>query len=225
MIFLIHGNDILSSRKYFIDQKDENSLLIDAQDLNLIELKQTIQGSGLFNNSKKILLDNLFTKKGQKYIDDVITIINENPEAEVIIWSNKEITNKKIATLKNYSDKKFNYPQNLWNFLDNLTPNNSESILNFHNTLNTTEPEIIFSMIIRQFRLLLGISSDDKNNIDELKRIAPWQKTKLLRQSSLFNTNKLEKIYKKLYIIDKNLKTGKTNLTLTQNIDIFLLEI
>ena len=66
---------------------------------------------------------------------------------------------------------------------------------------------------------------DSKENIDEVKRIAPWQKSKIVRQASLFGEEKLKLIYKKLYKIDKTTKTGKSNLTLVQNIDILLLEI
>ena len=80
-------------------------------------------------------------------------------------------------------------------------------------------------MIIRQFRLLLGLSESSNNNIDEIKRLAPWQKSKLVRQASLFGVDKLKQIYKMLYKIDKSQKTGKSPLTLVQDIDILMLEI
>ena len=70
---------------------------------------------------------------------------------------------------------------------------------------------------------MIGLS--EKADIEEVKRLAPWQKSKLMNQASMFEMKKLKEIYKKLYKIDKAQKTGATNLSLTQNIDIFLLEI
>ena len=107
--------------------------------------------------------------------------------------------------------------------MDSLKPNNSQSVVLFHVCLKTTEPEIMFSMIVRQFRIMLALSLN--SSIDEIKRLAPWQKSKILSQATSFGNKKLTKNLKKLYEIDKNQKTGKTSLSLEKNIDIFLLEI
>lgn len=225
MIILIHGNDNLGSRNYYLSQKDDNSLDFDAQNINLIELNQTIDGSGLFPSSKKIFIDNLFTNKGLKNQKEILALLGKNTNSDIFIYADKEISVKSLSEIKNLDSKLFKIPQNLWNFLDDIRPGNFQSIFKFHEVLKETEVEIIFSMIIRQFRLLLGSKSNSKNNISELSRFAPWQKSKFLRQSSLFKTNELKNIISKLYKIELNTKTGKSGLSLKQNIDIFLLEI
>lgn len=225
MITLIHGNDTVSSRNFYISQKDDSSKSFDAESINLIELSQSFQGSELFGSNKKLFIDNLFTKKGIKNLNSVAEILNTNKNADVFIWADKEIGIRSLSGFPKFDNQNFKIPQTIWVFLDSLRPNNPRNITSFHNAIAGTEPEIVFAMIIRQFRLLLGISSDSKQNAEEVKKLVSWQRTKLIRQASLFTPGKLKEICKKLYKIDKSQKTGSSNLSLVQNIDILLLEI
>lgn len=225
MITIIHGDDSLTSRKHFLSLKTKESIYFDAESLNINELSQEISGSGLFLDSKVILIDNLFSKKGVKNIEQVSDLLNINKKLEIFLWSDRLVESKYLKLFKNPESKVFKLPQTIWSFLDSIKPNSQNNVFSFQKTLETVEIEIVFAMIIRQFRLLLGISSNSKTNIDEIKRLAPWQKSKLLRQASLFEDNSLSKIYRKLYLIEKSIKTGKSNLTLEQNIDILLSDI
>lgn len=224
MITLVHGQDNLSSRKFFLSNKDKDSITFDAETLNVIELSQSLQGSGLFENPKKIFIENLFTRKGNKNLSAVSEILNSNDKYEVFIYADKDVGVRSLSNFPKFTNENFKVPQNIWSFLDGIRPNNPKNVVSFHNALAGTEPEIVFAMIIRQFRLMIGISSSGKN-IDEVKKLADWQRTKLQRQASLFGPVKLKETYKKLLKIEKSSKTGSTNLTLTQNIDILLLEI
>ena len=225
MITIVHGEDIVSSRKYFVDQKDENSLTFDAEPLILIELDQSLCGPGLFGSSNKIFIENLFSRKASKNFDGISLVLNKKTEADIFVWADKILPAKSLSLFPKSNVKVFKIPQNIWSFLDGIKPENVSNVSMFHNALSTSEPEIIFTMIIRQFRLMLGLIEKSKDNIEELKRLAPWQKSKLVKQSSLFGLEKLKEVYKKLYKIDKSVKTGASNLTLVQNIDILLLNL
>ena len=225
MLTIIHGDDIVSSRNYFISLKKDNSLTFDAENLSLIELAQSLQGEELFGGSKYIFIDNLFTRKAAKNFNGIIEILNSKTEADVYIWSDKILGSKVLSELPKHTSQVFKIPQTIWAFLDGMRPGSSQNVLAFRQTLKSAEPEIVFAMIIRQFRLMLGLAEVSKQNIDEVKRLAPWQKSKLSQQTSLFGIEKLKELYKKLYKIEKSVKTGKSNLTLVQQIDIFLLEI
>ena len=230
MITIIHGDDEITSRNYFVSQKDADSLTFDAETIDAVELEQSLDESDLFGKSSKIFIENLFTRSGTKNLNEISQILNKNSKADVFIWSNKPVPAKTLSLFQKADVKLFKIPQNIWSFLDGVKPNSNRNVSLFHNVLSETEPEIIFAMIIRQFRLMLGLSKESDlpageagNNIDEVKRLAPWQKSKLTRQASLFGVDRLKQIYKKLYKIDKSLKTGKSQLTLIQNIDILLL--
>lgn len=225
MITLIHGEDITTSRKFYLEQKTDESIFFDAENLDLTNLKQSLLGSGLFQSTSRIFIDNLFTRKGLKQIPDVAEILKSTDDSEVFIWAGKDVGVRSLKDFPKFENKNFKIPQNIWNFLDSLRPNSEANVKNFHQALNATDVEIIFAMIVRQFRLMLGILGDSKNNAEEVKKLAPWQRTKISNQAKYFGEDRLKNIYTLLYKIDKNQKTGKTNLSLTQNIDILLLQI
>lgn len=226
MIYLFHGDDNAASRTAYSDHKDSSSINYDAANLDLAELSSSLQGGGMFENENKIFIDNLFSKKSSKMFDSILEILNTySKTANIYLYSDKELGKKDLGVFKNSQAQSFKIPQNLWSFLDGIRPNNSHNVLLFKSTLTSNEPEIVFAMLVRQFRLLLGISGNSNNQIDEVARLAPWQKGKLERQLSLFGQDKVKNIYKKLYKIEKQTKTGGTNLTLTQSIDILLLQI
>lgn len=232
MLVIIHGDDELSSRNYFVSQKNADSLTFDAENVNTGELEQSLSGSGLFGSTNKILIENLFTRVGTKNLNEIAKILNKKSKADVYIWADKILSAKQLSSFSGSQVKLFKIPQNIWSFLDSIKPKNISNVSMFHNALSSTEPEIVFAMIVRQFRLMLGLSDSSNlpagkagNNIDEVKRLAPWQRGKLVRQASLFGLEKLKQSYKKLYKIDKSVKTGSSNLTLVQNIDILLLDL
>ncbi len=225
MITIVHGDDELTSRNYFVSQKDAKSSIFDAETITLNELEQSLNGSDLFGISNKIFIENLFTRNGAKNLDEVAKALSKKNKADVFIWANKLLPAKTLSLFPNHKSQSFKIPQNIWSFLDGIKPNNSRNVSLFHSVLAETEPEIVFAMIIRQFRLMLGLSESSNNNIDEVKRLAPWQKSKLIRQATLLDLIKLKEVYKKLYKIDKSTKTGTSNLNLVQNIDILLLDL
>ena len=63
------------------------------------------------------------------------------------------------------------------------------------------------------------------NQIEELKRMAPWQKTKLLSQSRQFSVKQLLIFHARLADIDVKSKTGGLAMPLSETIDFLLLSI
>ncbi|MDO8658308.1 MAG: hypothetical protein Q7K55_06205 [Candidatus Levybacteria bacterium] len=228
MITIIHGDDTASSRKYFIEQKSNNSISFDGEKLTLTDLFQIFEGGGLFSDSKSLFVDSFFSKRkiGLEF-DAIILYLNKiNKTDKIFFWEGKELSKKQLSFFKDSNIKIFKLPKPLFQFLDSIKPRNKNTIILFHSGLKYSEPELIFFMLIRQFRLLLALSDEKKGSeIDEVKRLAPWQTGKLKKQSNLFSHDKLKKIYKRLYEIDLGHKTGNLNMSLIQAIDILLLEI
>lgn len=230
MITLIHGDDIASSRNFFLEQRknEAHSLLFDGETLELSQLVQILEGGSLFEESKKIYIENLLSKKSSKSLDEIISYLKKHEkEHDIYVWERKELTKKQTAAFAKPSIKTFKLPQSLFAFLDSLRPRNSATSLSLlHKTLESVEPELVFFMILRQLRLLLSLSdTKSAETIDEVNRMAPWQKSKLQRQAKAFSFEKLIYLYKKLYEIDVQMKTGKNSLSLVQAIDILLLNL
>ena len=83
-----------------------------------------------------------------------------------------------------------------------------------HQLLDRFEPEYIFYMVVRQFRLLLQAkdiieSGGDSGMIAKKIRVRPFVARKLVNQSRGFSLEALEDIYQKLLDIDEAIKTSR----------------
>lgn len=229
MITIIHGDDTASSRKYYIDQKTKDAFSFDGEKVSLTDLIQILEGGGLFSDSKKIFIDEFLSKRKQgKETEDIILHLNKYCKTnDIFLWEGKEISKKNISLFSSPNVKTFKFPLFLFTFLDGIKHKSSNNLVLFHKALKKSEAELVFFMLIRQFRLLLVVSDESSTdaNIDEIKRLAPWQKSKFKKQSGLFSLDELKRAYKKLFEIDLGQKTGTLNMSLEQAIDIFLLDI
>lgn len=86
-------------------------------------------------------------------------------------------------------------------------------------------PEIIFSLLIRQLRLLLLISNEEKEEAEDLKRLATWQKQKLATQAKNFTEKQLRSYYHELLEIDYQQKTGQNAFDLKKTLEIFIMNL
>ncbi|OGH42277.1 MAG: hypothetical protein A3H79_01740 [Candidatus Levybacteria bacterium RIFCSPLOWO2_02_FULL_36_8b] len=233
MITIIHGDNISESRNYFLElkSKQEDAVSFEAGKVSIADFVQNIEGSGLFGSAKTIFAENLLTKlkKTDNEAKEILSFIAKNSkESAFVLWESKEIAKRDLFSFKNAIIKIFKLPKNIFLFLDNLKPNNSKNLLNlFHQALDSgINEDLILFMLQRQIRILLALSEPSDNEpIDEIIRLTPWQMEKLERQVQLLNVMQLKNIYKKLYEMEIGQKTGRLNLSLSQSIDFFLLDI
>lgn len=228
MITIFHGDDTQFSRKQFLDAREpvKGAVTFDGETVTLTDVTQEIEGGGLFSDEKTIFIEELLTKrKPSKEFDAIVNFLN-NASASIHLWEGKQLSKKQLSVFPKAKVHIASYPKALFQFLDNLTPNNKHSLNLFHQTLAATAPELVFFMMVRQFRLLLAVADKEQvEHIDEAKRLAPWQRGKLERQARMFPQEKLIKLYKRLYTIDLATKTGETPMNLTQSIDFFLSDL
>jgi hypothetical protein len=227
MLTLIHGDDIASSRKFLnsIREKYPDMLTLDGETITLTDLMQELDGGGLFGDTKQILIENLISKrKTTSDFESLVSIINTSDTTEVYLWEGKEVDVKTVGLFSKPLQKVFKIPQTLFLFLDSLRPGNGKQLIElFHKTAEIADIEMIFFMLLRQVRSLIALASQAQ--IDETKRMAPWQRGKLEKQAKLFTKSQLVTIYKQLYTIEIGIKTGNLTNSLQNSIDIVLLSI
>ncbi len=244
---IIHGDDIAKSRNYFIELKSNypNGQSFEDGDIELTSLVQILEGGSFFSEEESIFIENFFTKKkNTSDYKSIIDYLKSTPDsAKIVFWEGKELEKNVLTFFKNANIKLFKHPTVIFTFLYSIKPDNGKKLLQlFNDTLKTMDEEALFYMIIRHFRLLLAFYtepetykarkpkgnsptlqlSNSPTTIGELKRLAPWQKTKLERQSSLFSLPQLIILYKKLFEIESASKTGNLPSSLRTSIDIFL---
>jgi DNA polymerase III delta subunit len=230
MLTIIHGSDTAASRKYFLDQKQQHAdaLLLDADKVNLTDLAQIFEGGGLFGETKHVFIEQLITKKKKNsdYKDIVAYLENQADDHMIILWENKDLEISTTKAFKKAAVKPFKLPQTLFVLMDSLQPGNGKTLVTlFHQTIESAEIEMVLFMLIRQIRILLALSEGNENEIDEIKRMAPWQRQKLEKQARSFTKEELLEIYSKLYAIEYGQKTGNLTGPLLSSIDFLLLEI
>jgi len=229
MIVILHGDDIVSSRNHLISLrgKTKNPLDFRGDKLTLSDLVQVIEGSSLFFIEKNIFIENfLAQKKTNQQFKEIVEYITKNSkDVNIVFWENHEISKSAALTFKDATVKLYRLPQNLFLFLDNLKHNSKENVKFFRNTISQMSEELVFYMMIRQFRIMLALLLKQQDSIDELKRLAPWQRGKLERRAAGFGIEKLKSIFNNLYEIDYKQKYGLTTAPLARNIDFFLMEI
>lgn len=142
--------------------------------------------------------------------------ISETPEA---------ITRADVVTLSPYIAE-----ANIFDLVDALGGRNTkQAALLLQKKLDEgAEPFQLFSMFIRQFRLLIQVKEqlDNGNRAPEIaKRIKqhPYVVEKVARQARTFTMDQLEAIYRHLLKTDIEVKTGQTELVTSLNLLIYSL--
>ncbi len=231
MLTLIHGSDTASSRKYFLDEKQKvnDAVLLDADNVNLTDLAQLFDGGGLFGETQHLFIEQLLTKKKKNAdLGDILKYLEKNaPEHTIILWEGKELEKGSLNLIKTATVKAFKLPQSLFQFLDSIAPGNGKLLIKlFRQTIQTSEPEMVFFMLIRQVRILLVLcETDTSETIDEVKRLAPWQKSKLEKQAKQFKSEQLLTLYTQLFHIEVGQKTGTLSSPVDSAIDFLLAEV
>jgi DNA polymerase-3 subunit delta len=89
-----------------------------------------------------------------------------------------------------------------------------QALKSLRQLLTDEYPLYVFSMIIRQFRLLLMAkeAQDKKKNPQTVLNLSPFVTKKIVAQAQNFNLGDLEKIYRHLLEVDVGSKTGQNTL-------------
>ena len=230
MILIIHGDDIVSSRNLYFEEKEKtkNPIFINGESLIFDQIFQAAENKSFFDTKQSIFIENFFSKNktNTNEFKQIASYIDGKKDLDIIFWENSEVSKTALSQFKNAIFKDFSFPKTLFPFLDNIKPNNTQFLINlFHELKKTMEPELILFMIIRQLRILIAVSGKSSNSIDEVKKLAPWQISKFKRQLDSFSTDLLIKTYAKLFTLDLEQKTGSSSANLSQAIDFFLAEI
>ncbi len=228
MIIIIHGDDIVSSRKILDEEKEKRAenetLVFDGNSLDLSTLLTADQSQSLFQNQKTIIIENLLSTSGSSQKEKLFSYLSSNQlVSDVIIWEKSEV-NKNIIK-KYFPSGRVIFcqpPLLLFRFLDTFFDRPSLSLSLFHSVIEQREAELVYSMLIRQFRNLIIARDLGVAGLSDMQR---WQAEKFVKQSGHFEKEKLISMYRQLLSIDYIIKSGRTPFTMTELLDIYLLSL
>jgi len=203
--------------------KGKEILRLEGKSLSITDLALALESESLFKSDRLVVIENLFGLAKSIQKDELLKYLARNLDKEILIWEEKDLS---PTILKSYSNgfnfKKFKLPAFIFNFLDQLAPDKKNANLNnYHQCLTHGDSQMIFLMLVRQIRLLILAFEGEKF----LSSLAPWQRSKIIKQSKKFSLEKLKKIYKKLLEIDFQQKTSITPFDLASTLDLLITEI
>lgn len=226
MIFIYSGEDNVTSRNVYLQHVEKlKAEGLEVVNLNGKEIKEEnleifLGGRSLFGQTRALTIENLFSLTKSKDKENIINKIIGFKDQEIVFWEEKDFAKADILKYPDFSIKNYKLPASIFSFLDKLYPGKvMENLQNFHLAIINSDAGYIFSMMIRQIRLLM-LAKDD-----ELTTMAPWQRAKLYKQAKVFDINKLKAIYLKLLEIDYQQKTSGTPYSLQGQIELLLAEI
>ncbi len=230
MITIIHGNDIVASRKFFLQEKQRfpDVELINEDEVNLTMLAQFLEGGSLFGDSKTLFIEQFLSGRKKSLEKEFVInyLVKQAKTHAIFIWEGKELERGVISPFKDANVKLYKLPSTLFVLMDAIKPGSGKLLVKlFHDCIETTEVEMVFFMLVRQFRLLLAVSDKDGTTISEVGRMAPWQRSKVEAQAKLFQTSTLIDLYNMLFEIETLYKTGGISGSLVAQIDFFLLNV
>lgn len=235
MITILHGDNQVASRQRLTAFKDEAKsqgkeiITLEGKGIDKTLLIQSFESGSLFSLPKLVVIENLIgsLRTGSKIKDEIIEyLITGKFDSDVIVWEGKSVGKSllKLKKQKHVKVEDFKMPVVIFKLVESLTPTTvNEALFYLDETLKTTPVEVAFTMIVRQFRILLGLATNAP--LEEIQKMAPWSRGKTTRQTAFFSPEKLKVLYKQLLIIDYQTKTGRTPFDLTKATQQFIISL
>ena len=224
MIYIIAGEDIVSSRKKLSEflTNSQNIVHLDGKKQTFGEIDTSLVSDSLFSEKKAIVIERFTKVTPQKDFFEKILKFEKDPDIEIFLWEGNELTPKFKSLLKTAKNFSFSFPKPYYEFLDGFSPKTS-SVKIFHEVLKTFEAEQALYGLIRRIRQLLVLKFDSNSNFPEFKTMQPWQIGKIEKQAKLWSEEDLSVAFIKLTELDEKMKTGALTMSLSKHIDILLL--
>ncbi len=142
------------------------------------------------------------TRQAEKELEKLLTFTNYERAIDV-------------ADVENLSTN--NAVGNIFQFVDALAEHNQKQALSqLHRLMDELEPVQIFSMVVRQFRLLLQVREllDDGGGLQSISSEIPEIRSslvaeKMAKQARRYDLQQLKEIYRRLLKLDQSLKTSQ----------------
>lgn len=219
MMTIIHGEDSLNSYKRLSELienykfKNIEVIVKDAGDLDVGTLRQETGSVDLFGTSNCLVIKNLLSGNKSKTKETLIDALKKMTNEEIVLYEAKKLTDTALKPFAKAKVEAFNISPVIFKFLDVLRPGNTRVILLGWNRLLELghEPEYVFSMVVRQIRLLIQA----KSGASYLK-LSAYPKKLITIQANYFTLNQLLDLHHHLYETDKRIKTGLSPLPLDQ---------
>jgi len=210
-MIIIHGSNQVKAQEKLsslIAEAQKKGLEIEkkeAKDLSSASLSQSLNSSSLFSSSRLIIINDLLSLPQSNNRKKLIEILKKAKTKNLIVFEGKDVHPATIKSLSALQIFHFKEDLSIYKFLESLVPGKPKPALKILKEIVDSRQSLekLFFMLIRHTRQLIQVKTS------ESLKLAPWQLSKLKKQSSLFTTNQLIDLHQKLYKIDKRQKLSQ----------------
>lgn len=192
--------------------KDQGMAIVSLEpsELDITQLRQYLS-AGLFGPTDALVIKNILSTTKSKSKEKILDLLKGELSDKIVIYESKNISATVLKPFGKHKIESFSISPIIFKFVDCLRPHNSRQILlGWKKLLDTGhEPEYIFSMVVRQVRLLIQAKSGPS-----YLKMAPYPKKLVMAQSDYFTLNSLLSLHSRLLEIDMKIKTGTSTLDL-----------
>lgn len=219
-IIILHGEDVNKSYdrlKRFIETAKSRSWEVAFIDDAPGSLQENLSTNSLFGAERFFILRDV-KKLGKKEFEWLNKKYGEL-SGNFIIYHEGVLGQTFLKNLpKEAKIEEYKLPKLIWSFLESMRPGSSvSSVKLFHKIIEKDAPELVFSLMFRQFRDLYWSKVDPKS-----MQIPSWRLQKLKAQSSHFSQEQLEEIVSRFVEIDVSVKSGQEDLV--SSLDLFIIK-
>lgn len=217
MITLIHGNDqvaCFAAFKKILDTSDELSQtrLVGAE-LDLKTIKEALETPS-FTGSRLVIIEDLSRNRSPNFFQELkIYLPNLPDEVNLVIYERKTLPPESpvLGLSKNIKNFTVRGGLNVFEWADLVGRRDLKgSLLGWEKlTRSGEEPDYLFLMLVRQFRLLLLLKKGARPRVPE------FVEAKLRGQLKWWGEGDLETSFRRLLTIDRENKTGIAPLEVT----------
>jgi len=220
MIHIFHGEKLVESLREIDLLKEKlkvgEIIDLDGKKLTPTELIQATESDSLFQKNRLVIVRNYLAKFKRGDTKELKTQIDRIPPGTEIVFIEVVEIGKTILNLfpKNTDIAIFTPDRLIFKLVDSLGVKPTKEVYClFTECLRLDAAEFIFTMLVRQFRLLLQVKDGETP-----KGLLSWQVGKLKSQANNFSQGELLKLYRKLLDIDFSIKSGTTAFPLEKSL-------
>ena len=225
MITLIHGdNEAEIARKtaeMVAKAKERNIEIIrlDGKRIEIADLERAIGTDTSFASEKLVCINGFLSRrisKDNKALQEWVVSNTKDP-TDLLLVEYRKLT---ATQLKPFSSAKLItclFPKTIFLFLEELgVAPLGKQLERLRLILENEDAEVVFSLLVRQLRLLLQFKSDGR--IDA----PPFVQSKVASQAGNFTMEKLLALHSQLMDLDEKQKTSSGAMPLAHELDLFL---
>jgi len=223
MIYVISGEDIVSSRKKLTELLSDkpNINRLEGKKASIAEFDEALVSGNLFSDSKTIVVESFTKLKPEAKVWELLEKFEKDENIDVILWDEADLSKKKFP--KNVKVFNFPFPKFYYLFLESFEPDSKKSLELLQEVLKTFEAEQVLYGLVRRIRQLLVMKSNSYSEFSEFKRMQSWQISKLKKQAELWTDGQLKKAFISFAELDEKMKTSGLTMPLSKHLDIILL--